>query len=322
MSPFLVRKHLEWSMPGRAVDAHSGNLAYPAAEFAIDCVQFLVGAPTQEVVLHVLHPRFDFPLLLRCAWWCRVDSEAVVASEFSVAPIQLGEAAHSKRCSYHRGLQVVRHDHARHTAKPRKRPLMKFEPRRRALVEDDLAVLMTAVTQHHHETPRLARHARRRIPQFSRVSEVHLRDVARLCLDGDRHIRCLHAPCTTDAMHQALQPSKAALEVRVLEPKTVVNRLWSESLLEQCLDLRLPLVQLRYLLRRRSRRQRFLHDRFQSLELRQLVCAPVQQPRCGQRPTVVPSCVPTDAELLCCSSFCQPQSVQSHQLLQSMHVCT
>src|SRR6478736_6123234 len=309
MSLFLVREDLEWSATGRPVDARPGNLAYPTRKLAVHRLQILIGPTTQEVVFHVLHAGLDFAFLLRCARRCWVDSEAVVTSKFSVAPVQLGQTAHTKRCSDHCRLQIVRDDHARYAAEFRECSLMKLEPCRRALVEDHLAVLMTAVAQHHHEYPRFARHPCRRIPQFSGVSEVHLRNVARLCLDRNRDIRRLHAARATNPMHQSLQPTQTALEVHVFEPKTIVNRLRSEALLEQRFHLRLPLVQLRHLLRRRPRWQRLLHHGLQSLELRQLVHAAVQHSRCRQGATVVPSCVPADAQLLRCSSFCLPQSM-------------
>src|SRR6478609_5621930 len=228
MSLFLVRKDLERSAARRSVDARSGNLAYPARKLAVHCLQLLVEATAQEVVLHVLHAGLDLAFLLRCARRRWVDPEAIVASELSVAPIQFRQAAHAKRRANHRGLQVVRYDHARHTTKTRKRSLVKFEPCRCALVEDHLAVLMTAVAQNHHENPRLARHPRRRIPQFSRISEVHLRYVARLRLDRNRDIRRLHAARSANPMHQPFQSTEAAFEVRMLESKTVVNRLRSE----------------------------------------------------------------------------------------------
>src|SRR6188768_2531183 len=320
MSLFFAQKHLHGTAPRRAMHARARNLQRPTTELAIHLRHVLLAAASEEVVLHVLHTRLDFPFLLGCARRRRVDAEVVVPCDLAVAAVQLRQTAHAKRCTNHRRLQVVRYDHARHAAKPSKRSLMQLQPRRRALVENHFAVLMAAVPQHHYENPSFAQRPCRRIPQLSRVSEVHLRNVARLRVDRNRHILGAYSTAAADPADHSLQSADAALVVWVLEPQTIVNGLRTESLLEQYFHRRLPLFELRYLLWRWPWRQRLHHNRFQHFERRQLVRAALQHSGFAECTTVLLRCVPSDAQLLRCSPLRQPQSVQSHQLLQSMHI--
>ena len=106
----------------------------------------------------------------------------------------------------------------------------------------------------------------------------------------------------------------------MFESKAIVDRLRPKSLVEQSFDLGLPLFQLGYLLRRGPRRQRLQHDCSEHLELRQRVGAALQHSGLAQRTSILFRGVPADAQLPRCAPLRQSQSVQSHQLLQSMHV--
>src|SRR3954467_14982975 len=106
MSPFFALKYLQGTSPRRAMDARAGNLQRPTTELAIHLRNVLVAAAAEEVVLHVLHARLDFPFLLGRARRRRVDAEAVMPREFAVAAVQFWQTAHAKSRANHRGLQI------------------------------------------------------------------------------------------------------------------------------------------------------------------------------------------------------------------------
>ncbi len=147
--------------------------------------------------------------------------------------------------------------------------LVQRKPSRHRLIEHDLGMLVATVPQHHHADPRLSYAAHVRVAVKPRIPEVHLRNLPWSRVDGHRNLLRLHTTLRTNACDHALDRAQTALEVVVLEPQSVVDRLRLHARSVELLHDVPPTLDARCLLRSRARRQLLVDGCVEHLELRQ-----------------------------------------------------
>src|SRR5690606_6037417 len=91
----------------------------------------------EVVVLDVAHRRLDLALLLRAAWWSRVDDEAIVSRQFAVAAVERGFIVDAERRTDDGRLEVVGDDRLRHATELFEALDVQAQPGLDLLVEDD-----------------------------------------------------------------------------------------------------------------------------------------------------------------------------------------
>ena len=116
-----------------------------------------------------------------------------------------------------RGLEVVDHDPAGHSAKVLEGVLVATQPGLDLLVEDQLGVLMTAARERHHEHPGLAQLVGLRVDHPARRAEVHLRLLARRRLEADERRRPRLLQVQDVAAHGAVAAVVAVVLAQTLE---------------------------------------------------------------------------------------------------------
>lgn len=211
-------------------------------------------ASREEVPLHVLHPRLHFALLRRVEGRRGVHFEAVVSRQLAVAPIQLRRSVQREGRADHGCFEIVWNDRLRDASELRKSLGMQREPRLRALVEDNAHHHLSAVSKHHHEAPSLAQRFRRRIEKLADVSEVDLRNLASLGLDGDGDVPRVDATRSLHRPNEALDCRVGTAELWLLEAKAIEDRSWTHALLCPLFDQRLPRTHRTLLLSRQQER--------------------------------------------------------------------
>ena len=132
---------------------------------AIGFVDVAEGAAGERVALDVVDAAlFHLPLVLGRARATRRDQKAVVLGEVAVGALHLGIV---ERGVYDRGSKIVEHDAPRDAEEELERRMVHAQPRRDALVEHELGVLMPTERQRHHERPGAPQPAARRIDGIS-----------------------------------------------------------------------------------------------------------------------------------------------------------
>ena len=155
---------------------------------------------------------------------------------------------------------------------------MKPKPGLHRLIKHNFGKLVAAVPQHHHEDPALPRLPRRGIDAVARVTEVHLRDITRLCLDRHCNIFFDRTSLALHGGHQTLHGSDASSKLGLLDSQSVVDRRRAAVVLVKLLHHDAPSADARQLLRCGLWRRVLLDRRLEQLLRWDLRASPANSP--------------------------------------------
>jgi hypothetical protein len=153
------------------VDAHAGFLRHSASRLRVQIRQIAERSNRQKVAFKIFNARLDNALFSRVCRRTRIDLESISFGALRIRALHERIAAAG---SSDRALRIIDDQSQRHLAEPLERASMQAEPRRDALIEDELDILVTRKTQRHDKCPSPTQRLMRRIEQIRTRAEIHL----------------------------------------------------------------------------------------------------------------------------------------------------
>ena len=214
--------------PGGAVLARAGPLPHPLLQPQIGRPQLGALQPSEEGAGDEVDPRFDFPLVLGRPRPIRADEEAVMMGE---AAVGFAQDRVVQGCLEDRCLEVVEHHLANDPAEAFEGAPVQPQPRRDALVHDQLGVLVPAEREGHDEDVASPQDAVFRVDELAGCAEVDLRLLPGRRVHAHRHVRRLRSHPGDEASQRGVAPS-----VAVVGAQPIVDCLHLDALLQHRLD--------------------------------------------------------------------------------------